>query len=474
MEIGPESNTNKTLLLQNATTIRESSNYRLLKIAETALLALEDSGFEAYIVGGFLRDALLGREQHDIDIATSALPDECTALFEAAGYPVHPTGIAHGTITVVVEGEPLEITTFRGEGAYTDHRHPDSVTFVQSIEEDLARRDFTINALAYNPTRGLVDPFDGASDIERRIIRTVGDPETRFQEDTLRILRGCRLASELGFAFDDATLAATNALAGRIAELPAERVLPEMTRLLCGKSVFPTLMECPEVMYAVVPELRAAWGFDQNTPFHVYTVYEHIAHTVEHIEPSTPLNRWVALLHDIGKPARYAPDAKGIGHFPRHSLESARMAEQIASRLRMPSDFTRDLITLVTTHDYRFGPDRRAVRRMLHTLDGREDLFASLMAIKRADCLAKAPHCRGDLSLLDEIEAEAAAIAADGDATCLRNLALTGKDLIDEGLEPGPIFHTLLEIALQGAIEDDIPNEKDAILAYLHKKGLIA
>ena len=235
-------------------------------VALTTLEVLEGGGFEAWCVGGFVRDALLGRSVHDVDVATSARWQEAQRLFEAAGFATHETGVAHGTLTVVVGGEPVEVTTYRVDGAYRDGRHPDAVSFAHSIEEDLSRRDFTVNAMAFHPERGLLDPFGGQADLAAGVLRTVGDPHKRFSEDALRILRGCRFASQLGFALEDETGAAAVSQKSLLARVSAERILHELDGLLCGEHVHDALLGTADVLSFVLPELVAMRGFPQATP----------------------------------------------------------------------------------------------------------------------------------------------------------------------------------------------------------------
>ena len=296
-----------------------------------ALTMLESAGFEAFIVGGCVRDALRGITPKDYDITTSALPEETKSVFR--DWRVIETGIQHGTITVVMDGMPLEITTYRTEGTYSDNRHPDSVSFTASLREDVARRDFTMNAIAYSPTRGMIDHFGGAEDIRRGIIRCVGDPATRFREDALRMMRGIRFASVLGFAIEKNTAAAIHENKERIPTVSAERIRVELTKLLCGANVKNVLMDWWDVIGTVIPEILPMHGFDQKTPYHIYDVWEHTAVAVSNIPPDPHL-RLCALLHDIGKPPSFFTDEKGVGHFYGHPAVSARMTEEILARLK--------------------------------------------------------------------------------------------------------------------------------------------
>lgn len=442
----------------------------LRKAACLALSLLEDGGFEAYFVGGFVRDTLLNRPINDADLTTNAPYESMVRLFENAGYTVHRTGEKHGTVTVVVEGFPLEITRYRTDGAYEDHRHPTQVTFVSTLEEDLARRDFTINAMAYNPRIGaLVDYHNGANDLRRGIIRCVGDPRQRFQEDALRILRALRFASQLNFTLEPETSLAIHENVELLGSVSAERLYSEFTKLLCGQNPFPILMEYSDVVFQLIPELKESWKFDQMTPYHKYDVYEHIAHTVENI-PATPLCRWIALMHDAGKPAHFTRDEKGVGHFKRHAITSELLARQVAERFKMPRDFTEDLLLIVRRHDDVVEETPRAVKRMLFKLGGRPDLFEVLCDMKRADTLSQADRCLPRLEMVEHLRAIAADVLKEDEAFSLKQLDLSGEDLIALGLKPGPQFSQLLNAALEAVIDEACPNEKEALISYLGLK----
>ena len=371
--------------------------------AAFALAALEEAGFEAWCVGGFVRDALLGRACADVDVATDAPWQEVQRVFEAAGCRTHETGTAHGTLTVVVEQEALEITTYRDDGVYADARHPEAVSFVRTIEEDLARRDFTMNALAYHPKRGILDPYGGVADLEARTIRAVGDPARRFSEDALRILRACRFASQLGFSIEPATYAGMMANKGQLLRISAERVTHELECLLLGAHVHDALMGTVDVLAAVLPELVACKGFEQRTPYHVYDVLEHTAFVVQNTPPS-PLVRWAALFHDMGKPAAFFQDADGTGRFYGHAKISVELARAAMGRLALSPAFVGRVLTLVKHHDDVIEPTPKAVKRALARLGGDVGLFRALCDLKRGDALAQAPRCAGRVELADELE----------------------------------------------------------------------
>ena len=325
-----------------------------------AIARLRAAGFLAYLVGGCVRDTLLGRVPGDWDITTAALPEQVEAVF--AGERIIETGLKHGTVTVLLDGLPLEITTFRTEAAYSDHRHPDAVAFTPSLTEDLARRDFTINAMAWTLEKrgegldaGLQDPFGGQADLEKKLIRCVGDPHKRFEEDALRILRALRFASQLDFTIDPATAAAAHALRDTLALVSRERIAVELTKLLCGPAARRIIVEYWEILSVPLPELAPMAGLDQRNKHHCYDVLEHSAAAVEAVPPEKLL-RWAALLHDVAKPACFTVDEAGRGHFYGHAKRGAPMAREIMTRLRFDKDTVNRVAQLVELHDYPIDP----------------------------------------------------------------------------------------------------------------------
>ena len=434
--------------------------------AQAALRSLETSGHEAWLVGGCVRDALLNREVHDYDIATSAKWQDAEIALGAKGFAVHRTGTAHGTVTASLDGNAIEVTTYRADGAYSDGRHPDDVTFVGTVEEDLARRDFTINAMAYHPERGLFDTWNGQGDLEARTIRVVGDASKRFAEDSLRVLRGCRFASQLGFTIEPTTLAAMKKEKTGLLRVSAERITHEMDELLLGDFVHDALVETVDVLVAFMPEIAACRGFDQHTPYHIYDVWEHTAWVVQH-SPKTRLARWAALLHDIGKPAAFYTDANGRGHFFKHQQLSAILAKDIMERLLMSPTFITQVLTLVRIHDRQIAANPRSVKRALSNLDGDVDLFRTLCKIKRADALAQSELSEPRLELSYELERVLDEVIASNDAFSLKQLAVNGNDVLELGVPAGPQIGELLDAALDAVIEEKLPNERDALIAFL-------
>ena len=424
-----------------------------------ALLRLEQAGYEAWLVGGCVRDRLMGRPVHDYDLTTSATPAEVEAVF--AGEKVVKTGIAHGTVTVLLCGVPVEITTFRAESGYSDHRHPDAVSFTRSLRDDLARRDFTVNAVAMDARGNLRDPFGGQADIRAGILRAVGDPAERFSEDALRILRALRFSSVLGFAIEKNTAAAFEACRGQLAYVSAERIYAELTKLLCGGNVRAVLMNYTDTLGEVLPELLPMRGFDQRNYHHIYDVLEHTARVVEGV-PALPHLRWAALFHDAGKPACFTLDAKGVGHFYGHAEVSRTLAEGALRRLKADNATREAADLLIHWHDVPVEPTAPAVRRMLRKLG--EAGFRDLLALKRADNLAQNPAYQDRLKTYDALEALAEQILAENQAFRLKDLAINGEDLRALGMAPGPAMGQLLNRLLDEVVSDRLPNDREALL----------
>ena len=430
----------------------------------TALSRLESAGFEAYAVGGCVRDRLMGRAPTDYDVTTSALPQETAAVF--AGERVVETGMKHGTVTVLLDGHPLEITTFRIDGAYSDARHPDAVTFTRSLRADLARRDFTVNAMAYSARTGLVDPFGGEADVRAKILRCVGDPAARFREDALRILRCVRFSSVLGFAIDPATAAAARASRALLRTISAERVAGELKKLVCGAGVRRVVLEETDILGAVLPEILPMRFFDQRNKHHVFDVLEHCAAACEAVPPE-PVLRLAALLHDVGKPDCFFTDEDGVGHFYGHAERGAEITDAIGRRLRLDNESRERITLLVRRHDMRIDPEKRSVLRCLRRFGA--EFFFQLLEIKRADTLAHAPGPKMDERLQRYAELKALARDAIAEEACfsLRSLAVNGRDLLDAGFAPGPAVGQALETLLDAVTDGRVPNEKAALLAFL-------
>ena len=433
--------------------------------ARNALTALEDGGFEAWLVGGCVRDAILGREINDYDIATSAEWKSTEKILSDAGYAVHRTGIEHGTVTATLNGKAIEVTTYRADGGYSDGRHPDNVTFVHSIEEDLARRDFTINAMAFHPDRGLLDRSDGMGDLQSGILRVVGEPRKRFTEDGLRILRACRFASQLGFEIEPETLQAMKTSKSMLMRVSSERITHELDALLLGDHVHDALMETVDVLGAVLPEIVACKGFDQKTPYHVYTVWEHIAWVVQR-SPKTRLARWAALFHDVGKPGACFEE-NGRCHFYGHALLSVALAKGAMERLVMSPAFINRVLTLVRIHDDQIGATPKSVRRALAKLDGDVELFRTLVGVKRADALAQSELGKPRIELADKLDRILDEVLAENQAFTIKQLAINGNDVMAMGIPKGPEVGKALEAALDAVIDERVENERETLTREL-------
>ena len=428
---------------------------------------LEDAGFEAYVVGGCVRDALAGRAVHDYDICTAARPDEVRSAL--AGCDIRDTGLKHGTVTLVLDHEPFEITTFRVDGTYSDGRRPDSVTFTDSVTRDLARRDFTVNAMAYHPARGLVDPFGGADDLRAGIIRCVGEPAERFGEDALRILRGMRFASRFGFRVEEKTALAMHALRQSLSNVAAERVRAELEGTLIGGGAADVLREYTDVLTVVIPEIAPCVGFDQLNPVHPYDVWEHTLHAVDAIDPE-PVLRWTMLLHDLGKPPCFSPEGAGLrGHFLGHGLVSARMADVICGRLRFPRALTGEIHALIERHDTAVGKEDADVRRLLRDIGVTQ--ARRLVKVYIADIAAQSPDwAEPRLSRMRSLGRRVDEIAARGDCFELGTLAVDGGDLIAIGVPPGPAVGQTLRALLERVIDEPALNDRDTLLALAGEK----
>lgn len=441
------------------------SSFEIPAPALHTLRTLEAAGYESWMVGGFVRDSLRGAIPQDIDIASTAKWQDASRILREAGFSVHETGTKHGTITAVFDRTPIEITTLRTEGNYSDRRHPDSVHFTDRIEDDLARRDFTINALAYHPDRGLLDPFDGKGDLDEKRIRCVGEPRVRFSEDALRILRGLRFASQLGFDLEKDTEEATFAQAELLEEIAGERIRVEMEKLLCGSAVHDVLMRYVDVLGVVIPELLPMKGLDQRTRYHVYDVLEHSAYVIQNA-PAYPLVRWAAFFHDMGKPDSFSLDDQGRGHMYGHPEVSAAHLGNVAKRLRFPNRLTHRIDLLVRYHDLRPANTPKSIRKLYAKLDYDESLFHAMCDLMRADALSQAPFCEERVHLTDDLEATFNTMIADEQCFSLDDLDVSGRDIIALGVKQGPAIGKVLDILLEAVIDEKIKPDRASLLSY--------
>ena len=452
-----------------ASAIRESGEEdeavpvtKLPEQVRDVMARLEAAGHQAWCVGGGVRDLLLGRDPGDWDVATSARPEDVLALFGAGALP---TGLKHGTVTVG-GGRGVEVTTFRRDGDYLDNRHPDHVTFTDSLEEDLSRRDFTVNAMAVDLRGTLRDPFGGRADLSAGVLRAVGDPERRFREDALRIMRGLRFAAKLGFAIEPETAAAMDRCRELLGNIAPERIHGEMTGLLCGPWAAEVLLGYPRILAVFLPEIVPCVGFDQRSPYHCYDVWEHTARSVAAVPPQ-PVLRWTMLLHDLGKPETFSLGEDGRGHFYGHWRESVKKAEAVMDRLRFDNHSRRQILTLVERHDCELAFSERSVRRNLARYG--EETLRLLLAVKRGDNLAQAPACRDRQRLIDQWEALLDLVIAQGSCFSLGQLAVRGGDLTALGLRGPAVGETLREL-LELVIEEALPNDREALMTYVRER----
>lgn len=421
-----------------------------------AIRHLESAGFAAYCVGGCVRDSLLGLTPHDYDLCTNASPAQIRHIF--SNFPLVLAGEKHGTVAVVMAHQPVEITTFRTEGGYGDSRHPDWVRFVSSIEEDLSRRDFTVNAMAYSPTRGFADPFGGRKDLNAKILRAVGDPTARFTEDALRILRGVRFSVRYGLTPDPATKQAMFALAPLMDKLARERVFDELCKLLPHVRAKDLLNFSP-VLVQAIPELGPCVGFDQHSPHHAFDVFTHTAHVVAAMPPD-PALRLAALLHDVGKPQVFYRDENGRGHFPGHAAVGREMAGEILRRLRAPNELRNRVTDLIQNHMIPLEPDKRILRRRLAKL-GKQGVW-DLLALQQSDFCSKGVG--EEIQAFDRIETILEQILEEDACLSLKDLAVNGRDLIALGYSGKPVGACLSHL-LDQVLDERLPNEKERLLA---------
>lgn len=423
---------------------------------------LQENGYEAYAVGGCVRDSILGRVPGDWDITTSALPEETKSLFQKT----FDTGIEHGTVTVLLDGEGYEVTTYRIDGEYEDSRHPKEVTFTRSLQEDLLRRDFTINAMAYNNKDGLVDLFGGIEDIKRKTIRCVGDAHARFSEDALRILRGIRFAAQLGFEIEENTRAGMQELAPTLKKISAERIQVELVKTLI--SPMPSLLYDAYklgITKQFLPEFDCMMETEQENPHHKYNVGEHTLYALKNIRADKVL-RLTMLLHDTGKPLVKTYDEDGVAHFIGHAAASEEITRKVLKRLKFDNDTLNKVTRLVKYHDYWMPALSRNVRRAVNKIG--EDLFPYYIEVRRADILAQSEMEREEkIRNLNEIEELYQEILCKEYCVSLKTLAVSGKDLIQAGMKPGKEIGDKLAELLELVLDNPEMNTKEKLLSRL-------
>jgi len=463
---------------------------KLLACGEKKILEkLNNAGYEAYFVGGCVRDALMGTASDDIDITTSAMPQQTKEVF--CDWHTIDTGIKHGTVTVMRYDDEsaaenpnaadmaakgtvcamAEVTTFRSDGTYSDSRHPDSVRFVRTLEEDLARRDFTVNAMACDIKGGVYDPFGGRRDLEDGIIRAVGESDLRFREDALRIMRALRFAAVLGFEIEEETEAAIFRNCGLLKEIAVERIFVEFKKLVKGKAAGNVLRKYVDVIGSVIPELAAMKGFEQHNSYHKYDVLEHCIRALEAVR-TVPENeehmKLAALFHDIGKPETFTMDDKGVGHFYGHPAKSEEIVKRILKRLKADR-FTYERVSLlVKRHDLLFDRDERLLKRWMNKLSA--EVMFELLEIKRADNFGTGNMSSELADKFEDIRLMMERIVEAGECFSIKNLAVSGRDLIDGGMKQGAEIGQTLEMLLEAVINEEVVNEKEELMAFVFRK----
>lgn len=426
---------------------------------------IQAAGFEAYAVGGCVRDSILGRVPDDWDITTSAKPEDIKKLFRRT----IDTGIEHGTVTVMLDKEGFEVTTYRIDGEYEDSRHPKEVTFTSNLREDLRRRDFTINAMAYNDEVGLVDIFEGISDIEKKVIRCVGDAKERFTEDALRMMRAVRFSAQIGYSIDEVTKEAIKELAPTLKKISAERIQVELIKLVTSNNPdFLRIAYETGITAQVLPEFDLCMKTEQNNPHHIYTVGEHTLQSMKYIEKDKVL-RLAMLFHDMGKPKARTLDEKGIHHFHGHNVISSEITKNVLRRLRFDNDTLHKVERLVFYHDYRPELTEKSVRRFVAKIG--KELFPSYLLVQRADVLAQSQYKQEEkLQNIETVGKIFEGILEREECLSLKDLAVTGKDLIDIGIKPGKEIGEILSAFLEMVIENPEYNTKEFLLNNIPKK----
>jgi len=426
---------------------------------------LNDSGYESYIVGGCVRDFLLKRTPNDFDITTNAQPLQTKEVFK--DFHVIETGLQHGTVTVVIDNTPVEITTYRIDGSYSDGRHPDSVEYTSKLKDDLSRRDFTINAMAYNHVNGIVDKFHGIHHLNDKVIKCVGEPSQRFSEDALRILRAIRFASQLNFSIDTDTSYMLHNLKHTLLKVSVERIAVELNKLLLGDNVYEVLMQYDDVISTIIPEISPCVGFNQRSRYHKYDVWEHIVVSIKN-SPKYLNVRLAMLFHDIGKPKTFSLDANGNGHFFNHAHVSAEMTENILKRLKYDNATIKRVTSLVYHHDDEFN-STYDIKKTLSAIG--LEAFMELLKVQSADALAKYDFCHYQINHIEKVKQIAIDIISNGDCISLKDLSINGNDIKSLGILGKDIGLTL-DTLLNEVMKDNLTNEKSCLIEFINKNIL--
>ena len=444
-----------------------------IKIPEAVSFIMErlyGRGYKSYMVGGCVRDIAMSRVPHDYDLCTSATPDEIISSFPRE--QIVAPGIDYGTVTVIVDKEPYEITTFRRDGQYTDGRRPDQVLFTDNILEDLKRRDFTVNAMAFSvyPKKELIDPYNGMKDIKNKVIRCVGCAEDRFKEDSLRILRALRFASNFGFAIDHETEEQIRRQYRSLGNISEERIQKELCGMIAGRDFTKILADYKEVFSFIIPELEPMIGFKQNNPYHVYDVFEHTLHAMDACRTDDPVVKLALLFHDIGKPESYSVGENGIGHFTGHSKVSTQIADNVMRRLKFDNKTKDAVLQLVSEHDTPIEAQRKRLNRLLNKMG--EEQLTRLLEIRKADISAQNPiYMQNRMDTVNKAEALLREILSGEHCFSMKDLAVNGRDIINTfDIKPGPELGSLLKEMLNKVIEEELPNKKEELLGWAAKQ----
>lgn len=437
----------------------------LTKEMEIIFNALESRGFQCYMVGGCVRDFLIGKKPNDIDFTTDAFPEDIKKCFK--GFSIFETGIMHGTVSVLINHQPFEITTFRRDGDYLDNRHPESVKFVSDVKEDLARRDFTINAICYNPKVGFVDCFGGFEDLQHKIIRCVGNPETRFKEDSLRILRAIRFSAVLGYEIEENTKNACFNLSSLLKNISVERIASELFKTIVQPNAGKIMLEYVDVFGVAIPELLEMKGFEQHNPHHIHDVLKHTCVALLGADEDL-IVRMAVLFHDIGKPKSFSMDEKGNGHFYGHAKLSEEKTREILNRLKVDNNTKNQVLTLVKYHDLDLQPTEKYVKRLCYKL-GSVEMVKKLLLVQRADNFGQAPLHPERLLKFDEIDKIIQKLEGDNLSFSLKDLTVRGEDLMSLGLS-GKEIGEGLKFLLSAVLNNEVENEKESLLNYLKSR----
>lgn len=436
------------------------------------LTLIESSGYQAYVAGGAVRDIVLGRVPHDYDIATSARPEDTIRIFKEAGVNYYDNAAKHGTVTAVTDEGDVEVTTFRVDGSYSDMRRPDEVIFKTTIEEDVKRRDFTVNAMYMDRDGQIHDPEGGQADCADKLIRTVGNPDLRFEEDALRVLRGIRFCSVLGFDIEPDTLKAMETHAGELKMISGERIASELTGIVTGRYAPKAIRTGWKIISVIIPEIAICRGFEQRSKYHDRDVLEHTLDVLDEIPlgedgKRDPELAMAALFHDLGKPACFKLDANGTGHMKGHPVVSKEIAERVLNELKFPKQFITDVCLLVKLHDTYMAPDKKEVHRFMSSYP--ETILEKLKYLQRADILAHSPLGRTRLARLEELNKISEELRASGAVFAVKDLAVNGKDLIEIGVKEGPEIGLVLSQIFDSYIDGKCVNTKASMLEEAQK-----